>query len=168
MGIPETEVHYQDDRHGEFVLEGNHETKIDPTLLLPREEWGSSLTLMVAHQHTLFEDRLLPKALSWFPNQVVYPVDILMKEMFSFGDLSSYVPLHDLFENVPRDLLETAGAFLRCGLDESLAAERLFIHRNTFIYRLKKFIDITNLDIRDYHNALLLELYFQTGSGRAS
>ncbi|MGN1075804.1 MAG: helix-turn-helix domain-containing protein, partial [Candidatus Enteromonas sp.] len=42
-----------------------------------------------------------------------------------------------------------------------LSAQTLFVHRNTFLYRLNKFIELTNLDIRDYHNALLLELYFQ-------
>ncbi|HBB05327.1 MAG TPA: hypothetical protein DCZ41_01870, partial [Firmicutes bacterium] len=42
-----------------------------------------------------------------------------------------------------------------------LTAETLYIHRNTFNYRLNAFIEKTGLDIREYHNALLLEFYFQ-------
>jgi DNA-binding PucR family transcriptional regulator len=91
--------------------------------------------------------------------------DILMKE-FSFGDFSSLPLLSQEFKAVPHELLLTAGAFLRCGLNASLAAETLIIHRNTFNYRLAQFIDITQLDIRDYHNALLLEIYFQLGAPR--
>jgi hypothetical protein len=34
---------------------------------------------------------------------------------------------------------------LRCGLNASLAAETLIIHRNTFNYRLAQFIDKTGL-----------------------
>jgi DNA-binding PucR family transcriptional regulator len=51
-------------------------------------------------------------------------------------------------------------------LDATLSAKRLFVHRNTFLYRLNRFIELTNLDIRDYHNALFLELYFQLSAGR--
>ena len=61
----------------------------------------------------------------------------------------------------------TAGTYLRCGLDASLAANKLIVHRNTFNYRLNAFIARTGLDIRDYHNALLLELYFDLGGERA-
>ena len=51
-----------------------------------------------------------------------------------------------------------AVALARRGL---LASEALFVHRNTFNYRLNAFIRESGLDIRDYHNALLLEIYFQ-------
>jgi DNA-binding PucR family transcriptional regulator len=65
-----------------------------------------------------------------------------MKE-FSFGDYSSIPLLNAEFKEVPHELLLTAGTFLRCGLNASLAAETLIIHRNTFNYRLAQFIDLT-------------------------
>jgi DNA-binding PucR family transcriptional regulator len=88
-----------------------------------------------------------------------------MKEM-SFGDYSSYGALIKLFKGINYDLMLTASTYLRCGLDACLAAKKLFIHRNTFNYRLNAFIAATGLDIRDYHNALFLELYFQLSAGR--
>jgi len=57
------------------------------------------------------------------------------------------------YATVPRQLMVTAETFVSCGLNASLAAKKLYVHRNTFSYRLNQFIEATNLDIRDYHNA---------------
>ena len=61
--------------------------------------------------------------------------------------------------SLKRELMETSSAYLKSDLNASLASSSLYIHRNTFNYRLQKFIDVTGLDIRNYHNALLLEIY---------
>ena len=121
------------------------------------------ITFLCAHARGPFEEKALKQAAAYFPNQALYLTDVLMKE-FSFGDYSSLPLLSAEFKDVPSELMLTAGTFLRCGLNASLAAENLIIHRNTFNYRLARFIEKTGLDIRDYHNALLLEIYFQLGS----
>lgn len=54
---------------------------------------------------------------------------------------------------IPKYLLMTADAFITSGLNGINAAKKLYIHRNTFLYRLNQFIEITKLDIRDYYNA---------------
>lgn len=118
------------------------------------------LTLLCTNQDNALSEKLLKEALSYFPNQAVFPSDVIMKEL-SFGDYSSLPLLSAIFKDVPSDLLETAGSYLRQGCNALNASKDLYIHRNTFNYRLKEFIRITGLDIRDYHNALLLELYFQ-------
>lgn len=104
--------------------------------------------------------RLLAKSFSYYPNALRYMSDILFKEL-TFGDYASVPLLYREFASVPKELMGTIGAYLRCGLDGSEAAKMLFIHRNTFLFRLDKFIKLTNIDVRDYHDALLLELYFQ-------
>jgi carbohydrate diacid regulator len=48
--------------------------------------------------------------------------------------------------------------FIHCGLNAIKTANKLYIHRNTFNYRLHKFIALTGLDIRDYRHALYFEL----------
>lgn len=55
--------------------------------------------------------------------------------------------------------MQTGLTFILSGLNATLAAKRLYIHRNTFNYRLNKFIEQTSLDIRDFDNALLLYIY---------
>lgn len=44
-------------------------------------------------------------------------------------------------------LMETAMAFLQCNLNQSKTAQKLFIHRNTLLYRLRKIKEITGLDL---------------------
>jgi sugar diacid utilization regulator len=58
------------------------------------------------------------------------------------------------FLRIPRDLYLTASAYLKAGLNATKASEKLYIHRNTFRYRLQQFIEFTSLDIRDHFHAL--------------
>ena len=165
IGIPEDRFEFFDACSGEFIAEAKLAAGLDDVLAVLHDDLGASLAVLCAHQRTSFEDKLLSNALRYLPNQCCFPTDVIMREI-SFGDFSSYAPLVKLFKDVPRDLMLTAGTYLRCGLDACLAANKLIVHRNTFNYRLNAFIAKTNLDIRDYHNALLLELYFDLGGGR--
>ena len=98
--------------------------------------------------------------LAYFPNQLVFPSDLIFKRI-SFADLSFYPELKSYFESVDPIALEAAGSYLRCGCNGLTASSSLYVHRNTFNYRLNAFIRESGLDIRDYHNALLLEIFFQ-------
>ena len=130
------------------------------------EDLGISMSMLISHQYGDLEKKLISDAINYFPNQIMFLEEIILKE-FSFGDYSSLSLLSSLFKGVSHDLMLTAQAFLRCGLNATLASEKLIIHRNTFNYRLAKFIDKTGLDIRDYHNAALLEIYFHFGNYKA-
>jgi hypothetical protein len=165
IGIPSEAVSYTSPEAGEFIADASFFGELEALLALMRDDFGTSITFLVSHSHTAFDDRLLKEAEAYFPNQAMFPTDVIMKEM-SYRDYSSYQDLRAIFERLPRELLLTAGTYLRCGLDATLSAKRLFVHRNTFLYRLNRFIELTNLDIRDYHNALFLELYFQLSAGR--
>ncbi|WP_422444798.1 helix-turn-helix domain-containing protein [Thermoanaerobacterium sp. DL9XJH110] len=41
------------------------------------------------------------------------------------------------------------------------AARRLYIHRNTPMYRLDKIASHTGLDLRNFKDAIKMEVYFQ-------
>jgi|LAHS01.1.fsa_nt_gb hypothetical protein len=164
LGVP-YEILYLSDEKGYLLADEKFAVRLQGIVLMIHDDIGVTITFLAAHKADELEEKLLKEALAYFPNQCLFMSDILMKE-FSFGDFSSLPLLSQEFKAVPHELLLTAGAFLRCGLNASLAAETLIIHRNTFNYRLAQFIDITQLDIRDYHNALLLEIYFQLGAPR--
>ena len=162
-GIPTEGRVYQSPVEGDLVLPSAYYAAISSILLPLREDLRGSLVFLCSHAGDTLSKKLLKDAMAYFPNQAVFPTDVIMKQM-SFLDYSSFPLLSSLFKDIDRELLLTAGTYLRCGLDASLAAKELFIHRNTFSYRLNAFIEKTDLDIRDYHNALLLELYFQLSS----
>ncbi|WP_307893777.1 helix-turn-helix domain-containing protein [Bacillus swezeyi] len=47
----------------------------------------------------------------------------------------------------------TIRTYMRCNLNASLTAKRLFIHRNSLQYRIDKFIERTAIDIRQFEEA---------------
>jgi len=157
------EIDYFGEESGDIIADEEFFTKVDQILLPIHDDLGITVSVLCCHEDSPFAKKLLKEAVAYFPNQTLFLTDVLMKEM-SFGDYTSLPLLSNLFKDVPHELMLTAGTYLRCGLDASLAASKLFIHRNTFNYRLTQFIEKTHLDVRDYHNALLLELYFQLAS----
>ncbi len=54
--------------------------------------------------------------------------------------------------------METIRTFLESDLSLTETSKKLFIHRNTLIYRLDKIRDDTGLDIRNFHDALILRI----------
>ncbi len=165
LGIDLETLAYYSPYEGELILPKESYSSFSSVMLPLREDLGGSISFLATHDRGELSKKLLKDALAYFPNQAVFPTDVLMKEM-SFADYTSVPLLSSCFSHLDHELLLTAGTYLRCGLDASLSAKELFIHRNTFNYRLNSFIEQTNLDIRDYHNALLLEIYFQISSGR--
>ena len=154
------EVYYESDKKGYFYEDSSLYGGLAVLLSTIHDDLGLNLVVLVAHERKGLEEKALVSALSYFKNMAVYLPDVLFKE-FSFGDFSSLPLLKEEFFSLPPDLLETAGTYLRVGCEATAASKALFIHRNTFNYRLSAFIEKTGLDIRDYHNALLLEIYFQ-------
>lgn len=157
------DITYLNDSKGYILADETFAVLLQGIVLMIHDDIGVTIAFLAAHKGGDLTEKLLKEALAYFPNQCLFMSDVLMKE-FSFGDFSSLPLLSSEFKGVSHELLLTAGTFLRCGLNASLAAETLIIHRNTFNYRLAQFIDKTQLDIRDYHNALLLEIYFQLGN----
>ncbi len=151
---------YVDEKEGYFMAGDRLASTLQQVLFNIHDTLNINFSVIIAHRRGEFEEKMLKEALTYYPNQCFSLADILLKEV-SFGNYSSIPLLAAEFKKVDSELLLSAGTFLRCGLNGLLTAETLYIHRNTFNYRLNSFIEQTNLDIRDYHNALLLELYFQ-------
>lgn len=59
------------------------------------------------------------------------------------------------------DLLQTLEVFLECNANASLAAKKLYVHRNTIQYRLDRFTEKTGLSLKDFHNTLTVYLACQ-------
>ncbi len=163
--IPETDIFYEDDKNGSFVADSLYEPTLENNIFSIHQTLGVRISILAVHKLDNLTAHCRKGALDYFPNQCVFLTDILYKRT-SFGDYYYVHYLKEEFDNVPDEILETAGAFLRCGLNGIETAKMLGIHRNTFNYRLKEFIELTDCDIRDYHNALLLELFFQFAKRR--
>lgn len=67
-------------------------------------------------------------------------------------------PLLGLSEHQSEVLLHTLATLIRCNVSHSRAAEALFCHRNTVIYRQKQIEQLTGRDLRVPRDRLLLAL----------
>lgn len=56
------------------------------------------------------------------------------------------------------DVMKAVDGFLENGMNTSLAARKLYMHRNTLIYRLNKVRALTGLDLKNFDMALTFKI----------
>ncbi len=147
-----------DHKMGHFMVVGEEVESLITTLPILLYDGNLSATFLVSHENDKLTYYSLLQCVQFGMNKVHYLSDILMMLLFN-GDQKTKLLLHDLFHGVDRELINTANEFLKAGLNANKASSKLYLHRNTLSYRLQKFIQTTNLDIRDYYNAPVLYIY---------
>jgi len=85
--------------------------------------------------------------------KIVYNVDSKIKQEL-------LCMLKDKFDALDSEMIVTIEQFVNCGLNISDAARKLYVHRNTLIYRLDKIKKETNFDIRDFKDASVFLIAF--------
>jgi sugar diacid utilization regulator len=85
--------------------------------------------------------------------KIVYNVDSKIKQEL-------LTMLKDKFDALDSEMIITIEQFVNCGLNISDAARKLYVHRNTLIYRLDKIKKETNFDIRDFKDASVFLIAF--------
>ena len=70
--------------------------------------------------------------------------EMFLSEVFKRGSL----------ESLDRETLQTIHSFFDNNLNVSETSRNLFVHLNTFVYRLKKIKKITGLDLREFEHAI--------------
>jgi len=89
-------------------------------------------------------------------------VDLLLQKLAYSPDLAPFRKLvepllaHDLERR--SDLVRTLRVYFASGANASEAADRLFLHRNSMLYRLARIQSLTGLDLKDPRARLVLQL----------
>ena len=74
--------------------------------------------------------------------------DIFLGEVFKKGSL----------ESLDRETLMTVQSFFENNLNVSETSRKLFVHRNTLVYRLEKIRKLTGLDLREFDHAVTFKV----------
>ena len=74
--------------------------------------------------------------------------EMFLQEVFKYGSL----------ESLDRETLMTIQCFFENNLNVSETSRKLFVHRNTLVYRLEKIRKLTGLDLREFDNAITLKV----------
>ena len=74
--------------------------------------------------------------------------EMFLQEVFKRGSL----------ESLDRETLQTIQAFFENNLNVSETSRKLFVHRNTLVYRLDKIRKMTGLDLREFEHAITFKV----------
>ncbi len=74
--------------------------------------------------------------------------DMFLQEVFKKGSL----------ESLDRETLMTIQCFFENNLNVSETSRKLFVHRNTLVYRLEKIRKLTGLDLREFEHAITFKV----------
>ena len=74
--------------------------------------------------------------------------DMFLQEVFKNGSL----------DNLDRETLLTIQCFFENNLNVSETSRKLFVHRNTLVYRLEKIRKLTGLDLREFDHAITFKV----------
>jgi carbohydrate diacid regulator len=73
---------------------------------------------------------------------------MFLREVFNRGSI----------ENLDNETLFTIQKFFENNLNVSETSRRLFVHRNTLVYRLEKIKKLTGLDLREFEDAIVFKV----------
>jgi hypothetical protein len=145
--------------HGYFELEEEDLGLIEVLMSHLNQTLGIVMTVVITHRWDDVAYQGLNVAVRHNKGSMIYLADALLYERIE-GENTLFTSLDKQFEPLSRELVQTAEAFITSGCKATFAAARLYIHRNTFAYRLHQFIEKTQLDIRDFHHARLFQLWW--------
>lgn len=85
--------------------------------------------------------------------RIIYQLPTTLCEMF-LNEVFKKNPIETLDE----DTLETINRFFENNLNVSETSRRLYVHRNTLVYRLEKIKKLTGLDLREFDHAIVFKV----------
>lgn len=94
---------------------------------------------------------------------VPYAMDVLKRNVYKGFSHPALLILKEYDRKNHTDLLNTLEVYLTCERNYVRTAERLFIHRNSLLYRLKRIEELTDIDLEDPDVRLYLILSLRIG-----
>ncbi|HHU22649.1 MAG TPA: PucR family transcriptional regulator [Clostridiales bacterium] len=85
--------------------------------------------------------------------RIIYQLPTTLCEMF----LSEVFKINPI-ESLDQETLYTINKFFENNLNVSETSRKLFVHRNTLVYRLEKIKKLTGLDLREFDHAIVFKV----------
>ena len=142
----------------------NHETDVlfSEVILNMMSDTLTDLRIYVSHQfdtldQLTFHQAYIKRKMSDIPfNKYVYLDDkIILRHFIKAIDQEMKRMFLRKFE-LDHPMIESIKTYLESDQNMSLAAKKLYVHRNTLIQRIDKFFQVTGFDIRLFNDAFLI------------
>lgn len=117
-----------------------------------------NLKVMISSNLGEIEKNLI-KYISNYKKLIYRSSEVCLIEILS-GNNSIIKVLDDVFSKLDTYLIDNLMIYYYENLNKINTSKRLYIHRNTLNYRIKKAEDITNYNFDDINNLKLLHIYY--------
>lgn len=148
------EVFFKEINKGYIAFYGEYEALLNlhPILI---NDFQVGITMMISPIINELAFKLLEAQKYYFNNEIRFISEIAF---FAHEEEEIKNLMKKQFDHIDVELINTAKAFISCGLNALLTAKKMYLHRNTFNYRLNKLLKESGIDIRDYHNSKFFEM----------
>lgn len=85
--------------------------------------------------------------------RIIYQLPVTLCDMF-LSEVFKKNPI----ESLDADTLDTINKFFENNLNVSETSRKLYVHRNTLVYRLEKIKKLTGLDLREFDHAIIFKV----------
>ena len=153
------EIEYLNDFNGIILADENFFVRLKSIIDILSVDLNTNFIFLESYKLSNLAEKALLK-LQKRCSSGLFSLSLVILQYYMSGDLELYEELKKEFSFLRKELLDTAVAYINCNMNACLASKSLYIHRNTFNYRLNKFIEQTSLDIRNYNNSILLLTYY--------
>lgn len=153
------EIEYLNDFNGIILADENFFVRLKSIIDILSVDLNTNFIFLESYKLSNLAEKTLLK-LQKRCSSGLFSLSLVILQYYMSGDLELYEELKKEFSSLKKELLDTAVAYINCNMNACLASKSLYIHRNTFNYRLNKFIEQTSLDIRNYNNSILLLTYY--------
>ncbi len=141
-----------------FEVDATQRIQLNLTLQTFQEDLADALICVEGFNHSSIMSCSLELAKRYSLGSYTHISELLLDSM-NQGDRCLLEKLNDLFSTLKPELIETAKMYLLASGNAKLAAESLYLHRNTFNYRMTKFKEKSELNITDQASAFFFQLW---------
>lgn len=113
----------------------------------------NSIVMAMQIGNTFFNENRIYNFAELGMGRLLYNVPISECEAFLSKNISV-----DILSSIDEETLSTLDSFFENDLSIAETARQLFVHRNTLIYRLDKFAELTGLDVRKFNDAITCKI----------
>lgn len=148
----------QDAHHGQFEAPESALVHVEAILPLIRQDLGVQVRVLLSPDAS--ELALLART-RWalLQEDLVNPLSEVCLAALWINDRELFAALVHRFEGVDRDARQSAETYLHCLRNTVTAATRLYVHRNTLLYRMNRFAKQAGLDPNAYYDLDLYRVY---------
>jgi len=152
------DIFWYTNEYGFFYHEENINQSINELIGLWESELSTNISMLITHKFDNFSERALLLLDSYQRGILLNLSEVVLLAIIN-NEESFIDEFFDYFSAVDSELLKTMEAYLNNDLSAIKAAESVFIHRNTWLYRYQKFQNISGINLQDLDDASFFRLW---------